>query len=163
MTARFTIFVLLLAFALGVSALEPQADYASATSAANSEPNINHNIETNEHRALFNYQMFCQGCHVADGSGHKSVPQLRGFMHNFMASQQGREYLIRVPGAANSVLNNAELAEVMNWMLREFGTPSDSQVWQPYNADEVGEYRQSPLNETVHYRENLIVSLLATQ
>ena len=163
MIARFTIFVLLLAFALGLSALEPQANYASATFAANSEPSLDRSIETNEHRALFNYQMFCQGCHVADGSGHKSVPQLQGFMHKFMASQQGREYLIRVPGAANSALNNAELAEVMNWMLRKFGTPTDGEVWQPYNATEVGEYRQQALNETVHYRENLIATLLATQ
>lgn len=111
-----------------------------------------------EHRAKFNYQMFCQGCHVADGSGHKSVPELKGFMHRFMASQKGREYLIRVPGAANSVLNNDQLADVMNWMLRSFGD-YENQSWQPYEAGEVGEYRKQPLNETVEYRKNLIASL----
>jgi len=110
------------------------------------------------HRAKFNYQMFCQGCHVADGSGHKSVPELKGFIHKFMSSQQGREYLIRVPGSANSTLNNEELAELMNWMLREFGNSQEAQ-WQPYQAEEVGEYRKRPLNETVRYRENLIASL----
>lgn len=111
-----------------------------------------------EHRATFNYQMFCQGCHVADGSGNKSVPELKGFMHKFMASQQGREYLVRVPGAANSALNDAELAEVMNWMLQKFGDRSELD-WRPYEAQEVAEYRQRPLNETVDYRKNLILSL----
>ena len=134
---------------------------ANELSASNASATLTATAATNQHRALFNYQMFCQGCHAADGSGHKSVPQLKGFMHNFMASQQGREYLIRVPGAANSTLNDAQLAEVMNWMLREFGAPSDGEVWQPYNAEEVGEYRQRPLNETVRYRENLIANLIA--
>lgn len=115
--------------------------------------------EKAEHRALFNYQMFCQGCHVADGSGHKSVPELKGFIHNFMASQQGREYLIRVPGAANSALDDAQLAEVMNWMLNKFGDAKKVGEWQPYTSDEVAEYRKYPLNETVEYRENLIASL----
>ena len=109
-------------------------------------------------RAKFNYQMFCQGCHVADGSGYKSVPELKGFLHNFMSTQQGREYLIRVPGSANSALGDGELAELMNWMLKEFGKDGGPQ-WEPFNANEVGEYRKQPLNETVEYRKNLIASL----
>lgn len=155
MLARSTFVAVTIAFTQQINAAQPSLSEASSA--------VITTTATEQRRALFNYQMFCQGCHVADGSGHKSVPQLKGFMHNFMASQQGREYLIRVPGVANSALNDAELAEVMNWMLREFGAPSDKQVWQPYNAKEVGEYRERPLNETVRYRENLIVSLLATQ
>lgn len=112
-----------------------------------------------ERRAHFNYQMFCQGCHVADGSGHKSVPELKGFIHHFLASQQGREYLIRVPGAANSALDDAQLAEVMNWMLNNFGDTASMQKWRPYTSDEVAKYRKHPLNETVKYRENLLASL----
>ena len=112
-----------------------------------------------ERRALFNYQMSCQGCHAADGSGHKSVPELKDFMHNFMATQQGREYLIRVPGAANSVLDDEQLTEVMNWMLRNFTDTSNAPSWKPYEVHEVSEYRQSPLYETVEYRRKLIASL----
>ena len=112
-----------------------------------------------DHRALFNYQMFCQGCHSADGSGNKSVPQLKDSMNKFMASQQGREYLIRVPGAANSVLNDEQLTEVMNWMLRNFTDSSNAPTWKPYEVHEISEYRQSPLYETVEYRRNLIANL----
>jgi len=112
-----------------------------------------------QRRALFNYQMFCQGCHAIDGAGHKSVPELKGFMHKFMGSQQGREYLIRVPGAANSVLDDVQLTELMNWMLREFGSQDKTSSWEPYEVEEVSEYRKNPLNETIEYRQRLIAGL----
>ena len=120
----------------------------------------NNNVEQHneDHRALFNYQMLCQGCHAADGRGYKSVPELKGSIHKFMATQKGREYLIRVPGAANAALNDRDLAEVMNWMLRRFSDNAEL-TWQPYEALEVGEYRKRPLNETVKYRESLIMSM----
>ena len=123
------------------------------------ESTMNTDSEIAEHRALFNYQMFCQGCHAADGSGHKSVPELKGFMHKFMATQQGREYLIRVPGAANAALNDEQLTEVMNWMLRNFGDSSEGSSWKPFEVSEISKYRKNPLNETIKYRENLIASL----
>lgn len=130
------------------------------THAANAqESTMNTDSEIAEHRALFNYQMFCQGCHAADGSGHKSVPELKGFMHKFMATQQGREYLIRVPGAANAALNDEQLTEVMNWMLRNFGDSSEGSSWKPFEVSEISKYRKNPLNETIKYRENLIASL----
>ena len=110
----------------------------------------------NEHRALFNYQMYCQGCHTPDGTGYKSVPQLKGHVDKFMASQKGREYLTRVPGAATSVLSDAELAEVLNWILREFSGQNAKADWTPYSAAEVTEYRKQPLAETVQYRQNLL-------
>ncbi|MFT7527177.1 MAG: cytochrome c553 [Arenicella sp.] len=120
---------------------------------------LNSELAQAEHRALFNYQMFCQGCHSADGSGHKSVPQLKNSMNKFMASQQGREYLIRVPGAANSVLDDEQLTELMNWMLRNFTDSSNAPTWKPYEVHEISEHRQSPLYETVEYRRNLIANL----
>ena len=112
-----------------------------------------------ERRALFNYQMFCQGCHAIDGSGHKSVPELKNSMHQFMASQSGREYLVRVPGSANSTLDDEQLAEVLNWMLVNFTKKETKQRWQPFIASEVAEYRKRPLFETVNYRRALLASL----
>lgn len=132
------------------------ASFTSAQQLTKNPVSVNSNAE---HRALFNYQMFCQGCHSADGSGHKSVPELKGFIHKFMATQQGREYLIRVPGAANAALDDEQLTEVMNWMLRNFGNSSEGAVWRPYEVSEVTEYRKNPLNETVKYREKLIAAL----
>lgn len=117
--------------------------------------------EPNEKRAKFNYQMFCQGCHTHNGVGGRSVPKIKGFIGHFPKSQKGREYLVRVPGSANSVLNDEELAEVLNWMIVNFGEESVADSWRPYEAGEVGEYRKDPLMEVFQYRKDLVAELMA--
>ena len=121
--------------------------------AAYTEPHIN------SERARFNYQLFCQGCHVGTGVGGKSVPSLRGFVGNFLLTQEGREYLVRVPGAAYSTLTDEQLAEVLNWILVSFAEKSLREEWRPFQATEVAVYRRSPLYEVVHYRAGLISRL----
>ena len=115
--------------------------------------------EVNGARAKFNYQMLCQGCHTPDGSGKKSVPELKGFIGNFLATQEGREYLIKVPGAANSALDDKELAEVMNWIIVEMGQDSVPKNMQPYTGAEVGKYRADSLFEVIEYRKAIISRL----
>lgn len=110
-------------------------------------------------RARFHYQMFCQGCHTPTGSGHKSVPQIEGHLGLFLGSQQGREYLVRVPGAANAALDDQQLTELLNWMLVTFGKNSTPATWEPYTSDEVAQYRQQPLFEVVKYRQQLVKQL----
>ena len=117
--------------------------------------------EMNEKRAKYNYQMFCQGCHTQDGMGGRAVPQLKGFVGHFPKSQKGREYLVRVPGSANSVLNNEQLAEVLNWMIITFGESSVAASWRPYEIDEVGELRKNPLMEVLEYRKILVAELMS--
>jgi hypothetical protein len=88
----------------------------------------------------------CQGCHLADGSGAPGkVPRLTGFIGNFLKVPGGREYLIQVPGAAHSVLNDDRLAGVMNWVLGNFSReqlPADN---VPYSGAEVGALRKDAL------------------
>ena len=45
-------------------------------------------------------------------------------MGTFLTVPGGREYLVRVPGSAQSPLSDAELARVLNWMIRAFGPPA---------------------------------------
>ena len=120
-------------------------------------------LNAQEKRAKFNYQMFCQGCHSPEGIGYNSVPALQNSMHRFMATEQGRSFLVQVPGSANSPLSDAHLAELLNWMLREFSSGSKSAseqtAWQPFVAKEVSEYRKSPLFETVEYRKQVLKNL----
>jgi cytochrome c553 len=116
--------------------------------------------EINMARAHYNYQMFCMGCHTPDGVGGKSVPNLKGFVGHFLKSQQGREYLVRVPGSANSALDDEQLAEVLNWKIQRFAEDSAPADWQPFEAEEVGRYRQDPLLEVVEYRKTLVRDLL---
>lgn len=117
--------------------------------------------EVNAARATYNYKMLCQGCHTPDGSGYRGVPQLKGSIGTFLKSQQGREYLVRVPGAANAPLDDAQLAELMNWNITRFGGNSIPDRWQPYTAEEVAEYRQDPLMEAIEYRKKVLAPLTA--
>ncbi len=119
-------------------------------------------LDMNAARAKFNYQMFCQGCHTPSGEGHNSVPQIKGHIGLFLASQTGREYLVRVPGAANSVLDDPQLAELLNWMIVAFAEHSIPDDWQPYTDEEVASYRQAPLYEVVNYRKQLLQQLMET-
>ena len=89
-----------------------------------------------------NYMLHCMGCHMMDGSGAPgAVPSLRGRMASFLQVDAGRAYLIQVPGTAQSPLNDAEVAEVVNWMLEEFTIGPLPADFQPYSEEEVAGYR----------------------
>ena len=113
----------------------------------------------NAGRAQFNYQMSCQGCHAPDGSGAGAVPRMRDQVGMFLNTRAGREYLVQVPGSAVSALGDAELAEVLNWIVAEFAGDSLTIAFEPYTGEEVGLLRQQPLNEVVHYRAQLIAEI----
>ncbi len=110
-------------------------------------------------RAHVNYQLFCQGCHTPDGVGAKAVPRMKDFVGTFLRSSEGREFLVRVPGAATSALGDTELAEVLNWILLEFGGDSIAPDFRRYTGVEVGTLRQSPLFEVDRYRVQLLTEI----
>ena len=92
------------------------------------------------------YILNCQGCHLADGSGAPGkVPRLTGFIGNFLKVPGGREYLIQVPGAAHSVLDDGRLAGVMNWVLENFSRAQLPADYVPYSSVEVGALRKDAL------------------
>src|SRR5450432_3221250 len=63
------------------------------------------------------YMLYCMGCHGADAQGVPGkVPALAHSLSLFMRTPQGRDYVLRVPGAANSALADAQLAAVLNWL-----------------------------------------------
>ena len=73
--------------------------------------------------AKIDYMLECQGCHLPDGSGSSqgSVPSLLDSVGRFVTVPAGRSFLVRVPGSAQSPLDDARLAAVLNWMIRNFG------------------------------------------
>lgn len=104
------------------------------------------------------YMLGCQGCHLEDGRGfpQRGVPALNGFVGNFLKVPGGREYLVRVPGAAQSELSDERLADVLNWMLRTFSPAQLPAGFMPYTAPEVGRLRKSPLVEVAPVRAELL-------
>ncbi len=117
--------------------------------------------EVNKARALYHYQMFCQGCHTPDGSGNGDIPALKDFMGYFMNTDQGRAFLVRVPGSATSKLDDQELAEVLNWCLAEFaGVSLPVQGYAPYSAAEVSVLRAEPLEEIEQHRAAVLLDIV---
>ena len=114
----------------------------------------------NEARAKYHYQMFCQGCHTPDGAGANAVPPLKDFMGYFLRSQRGREFMVRVPGSATSKLDDAQLAEVLNWSIENFaGSSLSPDGYEPYTAAEVGELRTRPLQEIENHRASVLAEI----
>jgi hypothetical protein len=102
------------------------------------------------------YMLQCQGCHMADGRGSAGgVPDFRGKLGLFLSVPGGREYLIRVPGSAQSPLSNHRLARVLNWMVREFGPSEVSSEFAEFTSNEVGRNRK-PLADVEPVRKVLM-------
>lgn len=92
------------------------------------------------------FMLHCQGCHQADGSGLAgAVPDLRGSVARIATMPGGREYLGRVPGVAQSQLDHASVAAVLNWMLREFDAAHVPEGFQPFTGEELAPLRAKPL------------------
>ena len=98
----------------------------------------------------------CQGCHLPDGDSAGDVPRMKDFVGNFLKVPGGREFLVQVPGSANAALDDARLAELLNWMLAEISAEQLPADFQPYTAAEVGKYRASPLQDVLAVRVRLI-------
>jgi cytochrome c553 len=122
---------------------------------ASAAPAENMNLQ----RAHFNYQMFCQGCHTPDGTGANAVPRMKDQVGYFLETRAGREYLVRVPGSATSALDDAQLAEVLNWIIQQFAGDSADDSYERYTPLEVGQLRRQPLNEVEQYRTKLLVEI----
>ncbi len=133
---------------------------ALATAAADSEPR---GVE-NAQRAWQNWTLNCQGCHRLDGTGSATTsPSLAGTVAKFLWVPGGREYLARVPGVATSPLSNADLAEVVNWMLWRFDRQNLPATFEPYTAAEIGQLRTQPLRlEASQMRSDLLNKALAS-
>jgi cytochrome c553 len=145
---------LLATAALSIAPLTPPP------AAADSEPR---GVE-NAQRAWQNWTLNCQGCHRLDGTGSATTsPSLAGTVAKFLWVPGGREYLGRVPGVATSPLSNADLAELMNWMLWRFDRENLPATFEPYTAAEIGQLRMQPLRlEASQMRSDLLTKALAS-
>ena len=102
------------------------------------------------------YLLHCGGCHLQDGTGAPDeVPSLRDTLGWIVSVPQGREYLARVPGASQSLLNDAKLAAVINWVLTEFNSATLADDFRPLTGAEVGDARSNVLMNPLKFRAEL--------
>jgi mono/diheme cytochrome c family protein len=108
------------------------------------------------------YTLNCWGCHQPHAEGIPgSVPRLAHSMGDFLHVSGGRGYLVQVPGVATAALNDAEIAEVLNWLLFTFNRAELPPGFKPYTASEVKGYRAHHLTNVVETRDSLIKQLKA--
>ncbi|BAN49161.1 hypothetical protein [Metapseudomonas resinovorans] len=107
-----------------------------------------------------NYQLQCAGCHLGDGTGSKAndTPKMKDFVGNFLKVEGGREFLVRVPGMSQSALNNDQLADLLNWLMRKDGMAGKSvpDDYKPYTGEEVAKIRGVTLLNLPDTRAGLI-------
>jgi len=93
------------------------------------------------------YLMRCGGCHGIEGVSVPEVPTLRDRAGMFLCSEPGREYMVRLPNVALSLIrDDQDLADVMNFVAFKLGGASAPKGARPYTADEVRKLRASPLD-----------------
>lgn len=102
------------------------------------------------------YLLHCGGCHLADGRGAPpEVPTLIATLGPIASSQEGRDYIVRVPGASQTPLSDEQLAAVMNWVLTGFNADTLEANFRPLTGREVGKARRRVLADPLRYRRTL--------
>jgi mono/diheme cytochrome c family protein len=92
------------------------------------------------------YVLHCQGCHQAGGTGLPgAVPQLKDSVAMVATAPGGREYMARVPGVAQSQLDDAAVARLLNWIVAYFDSAHLPSDFRPFTAEEIAPLRRNPL------------------
>lgn len=105
-----------------------------------------------------NYLLHCSGCHAQDGSGNPDcgVPTMRGALGHFLRLPEGRDFLVQVPGTSQSALSDAEVAEMLNWILKTYSPEQIPQGFKPYTKQEVAALRARPLDDVSGRRADIV-------
>ncbi len=85
---------------------------------------------------------------------------MAGDVSRFLTVEGGRQYLVRVPGVAFSNLSDAEVADLLNWMLERFDKENVPASFNPYGEKEVSRLRENPLiTKAAEVRQELILKM----
>ena len=105
------------------------------------------------------YLLYCRGCHLANGAGVSPVvPTLIDEVGRLLAVNGGREYIVRVPGVAQTDMNDTQLAAVLNWVVTEFNSSTKPDDFEPYTAEYVASVRDKVLADPLRYRAELLTA-----
>lgn len=109
------------------------------------------------------YVLNCMGCHGTEAQGVPGkVPPLANALRRFMRTPEGRNYVLRVPGAANSALSDEQLAAVLNWLAVTYDSSAGSSRLAPFTSNEVATQRHQPLLSVLATRSAVVQNLATT-
>jgi len=109
-----------------------------------------HRVMTDPDQARLDYIENCGGCHGVRGDTVPAhLPELEGRVGWFMCTPEARAYLIRLPNVAHSrIKDNAELADMMNYVVFVLGEGTAPVGTAPFTGDEVARERLKALTNT---------------
>lgn len=112
-------------------------------------------------QAFKDYMLQCAGCHRYDGQGltHRGIPNFNQSIGLFTRLPAGRDYMIRVPGASQSQLDNADLARVLNWIVAKFSPEEITPDYRPFPSAEVGASRRHRFDDVLKARTELTAKM----
>lgn len=108
------------------------------------------------------YATNCQGCHGDLGASALEIPVLAGRVGYFTRSDAGRRYLVQVPNVALNPSSDADIAEVLNWLLMTYSRPQLVAGFRPYTAAEVRALRTARI-DVGSTRQRVVDELVATR
>lgn len=115
-------------------------------------------------QAQSDYVEHCGGCHGIHGiAAPADLPTLKDRVGWFTCTPNARAYLVRLPNIARSrITDNAQLADLLNFMLFGLGGRSTPAGTRPFTADEVARGRASPFTSVslVETRAVLVEQLI---
>jgi mono/diheme cytochrome c family protein len=107
--------------------------------------------------------LHCMGCHGPQAQGVPGkIPPLANALSRFMRTPEGRNYVLRVPGAANSALSDDQLAAVLNWLAVTFDATAAANNLTPFTSEEVSRLRHTPLSSVLAARSAVVRALAAS-
>lgn len=98
----------------------------------------------------------CMGCHLVSGEGMPpDVPAFNSDLSFLASTEDGRRYLVQVPGASQSLINDAELANLLNWMLKKYAPNPETRA---FTGEEIIKYRHDILADPKAERTRLFAA-----
>ncbi|MEM5310353.1 cytochrome c [Paraburkholderia sp. JHI869] len=108
-------------------------------------------------RAREAWTLNCMGCHTGDAHAIPGkVPPLANELGHFVRLPEGREFVMRVPGASNSSLSDADLANVLNWLIDTKNADTRPADFRPYTAHEIAARRRPALTDVAKHRAAIV-------
>jgi mono/diheme cytochrome c family protein len=105
-----------------------------------------------------NYLLHCSGCHQQDGGGNpeNGIPDMKNKVGHFLRDAAGRDFLVQVPGTSQAALNDAQIAELLNWMVYAFSAEQVPADFRPYSTEEVTRLRSRRLDDVPAFRATIV-------
>lgn len=108
--------------------------------------------------ARSDYILHCSGCHTMNGQGTVSggIPAFPDSIEHIAGLDDGRTYMVHVPGVISNNLTDAEIADVLNYILDQWGDGENH-----FSPAEVTRRRAERIGDVVVYRRSLVRQLRA--